>query len=330
MKNLRWMTGFLTFLGVACTFAVQASADSWPERSVRIISAYPPGGASDNITRIVAARLTTELGQTFVVVNRPGAGGMIGTSHAAKAKNDGYTLLLSPSGPLATALPFFDDIGFDPVKDFSAISYVGHYEMAMLTNNSTPYKTATELLSYAKKNPGQVRFAVPTVGGIPHLVGELFQWQAGIRTIKVPYKGSAESVADLIAGHTDISVESLPAVMQLINAGKLRPLAVTSDKRLPLFPDVPTYAELGFPDIVAYAWLALLAPAGTPKPIVDKLSQTMKKILSEPAIIEQFGKTGAHAKWMDADKTDDFIRSEIVRWRKVVDEAGVRESFRVK
>lgn len=327
MKPFKIVRLVVALVGVVLAHGAQANTDAWPDRPVRIISAYPPGGAADSITRLVAARLTTELGQNFIVVNRPGAGGMTGTSYAAKARNDGYTLLLSPSGPLATALPFFSEIGFDPVKDFSAISYVGHYEMVMVTNPLTPFKTAAGLVTHAKGHPGEVRFAAPTIGGIPHLTGELFQWKAGIRAIKVPYKGSAEAVTDLIGGHLDVSVDSLPAVVQYIKGGKLRPLAVTADKRMPALPDVPTFTELGYPDIVAYAWLALLAPAGTPPPIIDKLGRTMQKVLADPALVEQFRNGGAQAKWMSAEDTNQFIRAEITRWKAVVDGANVLASF---
>jgi len=325
MKRL-CLLGVIAILVNAASPA-RADTASWPERPVRIINAYPPGGASDNITRLVAAHLTTALGQTFVVVNRPGAGGMIGTAAAAKAKNDGYTLLLSPSGPLATALPFFKQIGFDPVKDFAAVSYVGHYEMAMVTNNQTPFKTVAELAAYAKANPGKVRFAVPTIGGIPHLTSELFQWKAGLQGIKVPYKGSSEAIADLAAGHIDIDVDSLPALMQMIQGDRLRPLAVTAEQRLEVLPHVPTFKELGYPELVAYAWLALLAPAGTPAPIIDKLTRTMKQILADPALGAQFRNAGAHPEWRSAADTDRFIRDEVARWQKVVDDADVRASF---
>jgi len=325
MKRL-CLLGIIAILAAAIQPA-RADTASWPERPVRIISAYPPGGASDNITRLVAAHLTTALGQTFVVVNRPGAGGMIGTAAVAKAKNDGYTLLLSPSGPFATALPFFKNIGFDPARDFSAISYVGHYEMAMVPNAQTPFRPVAELVAYTRANPGKVRFAVPTIGGIPHLTSELFQWKAGLQGIKVPYKGSSEALTDLAAGHIDVDVDSMPALMQMIHGNRLLPLAVTAEQRLEALPDVPTFKELGYPDLVAYAWLALLTPAGTPAPIIDKLARTMKQILADPAVVAQFRQAGARPEWRSAADTDRFIREEVARWQKVVDDANVLASF---
>src|ERR1700730_7956286 len=252
-----------------------AQAQDYPSRPVKIIVPTPPGGPVDVIARITANYLQTALGKGFVVENRAGAGNTIGSKDAAEAEPDGYTLLYSAASGLIIAPLLHPDAGYDPLKSFDPVALVGASSLVLVVNPAVPAATVPELVAYAKANPGKVNFSSGGIGVLPHLIGELFKARAGIDIVHVPYKGGGPSVTDLIAGNVQMTFEGASVLLPLIQAGKLRALAVTAPKRIAQLPDVPTMIESGYPNFVTTAWTGLLAPAHTPPAIIAKLNATI-------------------------------------------------------
>jgi tripartite-type tricarboxylate transporter receptor subunit TctC len=261
-----------------------AQAQSYPARPVRIIVPTPPGGPVDVVARITANYLQNKLGQAFVVENRAGAGNTLGSKDAAEATPDGYTLLYSASSGLIIAPLLHPDAGYNPLTSFDAVALVGATSNVLVVNPNLPARNVAELVAYAKANPGKVNFSSGGIGVLPHLIGEMFKARAGIDIVHVPYKGGGPSINDVMAGNVQMTFEGTSVLLPLIQAGKLRPLAVTSAKRIPEMPDVPTMVEAGYPGFVTVAWTGLLAPAHTPQPIVAKLNATINDGLKTPAL----------------------------------------------
>jgi len=273
----------------------------------------------------MAERLQKSLGQSFVVENRGGAGGTIGADLAAKAPAGGYTLLLSSSAPLAVGLSLFKGgVPYDVMRDFVAVAMIADVTVAFVSYPGFPATSVSEVIAYAKAKPGALRVALPALGSVHHLLAEVFRTQAGIQVNMIPYKGTGPAVVDLMAGHVDIDFENLPAVIQQIKAGKLRVLAVASAKRSEVLPEVPTFKELGMPELVAAPWFALVAPAGTPKEVVNLLNAEIQKILSAPDAKEMLSKQGANAVLSTPEETGQLIGQEIERWAKVVKQTGAK------
>lgn len=314
---------FIVALAASCV-ALTAAAQAWPTKQVRMIVPFPPGGTTDIMARVIAERLTASLGQTFVVENRSGAGGVIGTDVTAKAAPDGYTILLSSSAPLAVGLKLYQKVPYDVMRDLVPVSMVGDVAMVLVTNPQFQARSLQELIAYAKANPGKLTVALNALGSQSHLLTELFRVRTGTSINMVPYKGSGPAVIDLLAGVVDADFENLPAVIEQIRAGKLRALATLSAKRLDVLPDTPTFAELGMPEFVAAPWFAIVAPAGTPAPIVAKLNAEINKVLATPATREIFAKQGANPVIASPEETARFIREEIDKWAKVVAETGAK------
>lgn len=309
----------------ALVAAFAASAQPYPSRPVRIIVPFPPGGTNDILGRFMAERLQKSLGQSFVVENRGGAGGTIGADLAAKAPAGGYTLLLSSSAPLAVGLSLFKGgVPYDVMRDFVAVAMIADVTVAFVSYPGFPATSVSEVIAYAKAKPGALRVALPALGSVHHLLAEVFRTQAGIQVNMIPYKGTGPAVVDLMAGHVDIDFENLPAVIQQIKAGKLRVLAVASAKRSEVLPEVPTFKELGMPELVAAPWFALVAPAGTPKEVVNLLNAEIQKILSAPDAKEMLSKQGANAVLSTPEETGQLIGQEIERWAKVVKQTGAK------
>ncbi len=253
-------------LAVGCNGGpAQAQAQDYPSRTVKIIVPTPPGGPVDVMARITANYLQTALGQAFVIENRGGAGNTIGSKDAAEATPDGYTLLYSSASGLVIAPLLHPDAGYNPLTDYAPIALVAATSNILVVNPAVPAKTVAELVAYAKANPGKVNFSSGGIGVLPHLIGEMFKAQAGIDIVHVPYKGGGPSINDLVAGNVQMTFESTTVLLPLIKAGKLRALAVTTKKRIPQLPDVPTMVESGYPNFVTTAWTGLLAPAHTPE-----------------------------------------------------------------
>lgn len=314
---------FIVALATACV-ALSAAAQAWPTKQVRIIVPFPPGGTTDIMARVLAERLHAALGQAFVVENRAGAGGVIGTDLTAKAPPDGYTFLLSSSAPLAVGLKLYQKVPYDVMRDLTPVSMVGDVGMVLVANPQFPPRGVPEMIAYAKANPGKLTVALPALGSQHHLLAELFRVRTGTTLNLVPYKGSGPAVIDTMAGVVDVDFDNLPAVVEQIKAGKLRAMASLSAKRLDVLPDTPTFVELGMPEFVAAPWFAIVAPAGTPAAIVTKLNQEINKILASPATKETFAKQGANPVIATPEETGRFIREEIEKWAKVVAETGAK------
>ena len=279
------LAGLLAFAALAAVGA--AAAADYPNRPVTIVVGFPPGGASDIMARILTAKLGSVLGQPFIVDNRPGAGGNVGGEFVAHAAPDGYTLLLGNNAILATNVSLYSKIGFDPEKDFAPISLIGTQANVLVVNNDVKAHSLAELIALAKANPGKLNFASSGYGLAAHLAGELFKAQAHIDIVHVPYKGSAPALEDVIAGREQMMFATTSGVMGFLKNGQVRALAVTTLKRTPSLPDVPTMDEAGLPGFEATTWHGLVAPAGTPPAIVAALNKAIAATLKDPDIAAQ-------------------------------------------
>jgi tripartite-type tricarboxylate transporter receptor subunit TctC len=297
----------------AVLIAASARAETWPTRPVRIIVPFSAAGTADLLTRIVADKLNTALGEPFVVENRPGAGGLIGQETVARVAPDGYTLVVSSFGsfiinPAFTALPF------DPFKDFTHIAYLGGQSVVMFVNKDQPQKTLAELVAYAKANPGAVSFGTIGFGSQTHLVNEMLQKEAGIKMTHVPYRGANLIVNDVLGGHLVSGSLALSAAAGQLKAGLLRGLAIGSDERVPEFPDIPTFKEQGYPGLVSSTWFALSGPANVPPPIVDRLNSEVVKALHAPEVQARLKEEAIDTKSLNSAELTQFFKDETARW----------------
>lgn len=302
------------------------AADPYPVRTVRIVVPYPPGGPTDIIARHVAGRLGEALGQGFIVENRGGANGVIGTDAVARARADGYTLLISASGPLASGLALYKDVPYDVLRDFAPITPVANAAVVLAASQKFAPRTLAEVIAEAKAKPKSVRAELNSIGSMHHLLTELLRLRTGIDILTVPYKGSGPAVIDLVAGHVDIGFESLPGVIELIRSNRLKAIAVAGTQRADTLPDVPTFKELGMADFIAEPWFAMLAPKATPPEVIDKLSRTLDVILRTAEVKAQFAKQGMAPVWMTPGETGRFLAAEITRWATIVKETGAKNN----
>ncbi|KQX94856.1 hypothetical protein ASD34_22350 [Variovorax sp. Root473] len=309
-------------VATALAWCVGAHADGYPSKPIKIIVPYPGGQASDTITRLIGERLGKALGQPVVIDNRPGAGGNIGTDIGAKSAPDGYTLTVA-SAALPISKHVYRKLPFDPAKDFVPITLMTITPLVLVTRTSLPVKDVAGLVALAKKEPGKITFASSGPGTSHQLSGELFKSLASIDMLHVPYKGSPPAHVDLMGGSVDIMFDNIVPVGPHIKNDKLHALAVTTKTRASALPDVPTMAEAGYPNFEATAWFGLLAPAGTPQPIVDRLNKELVAILKSPDIKERLSGMGATVV---ADKPEEFGRfmaEEINKWGPVVKRANI-------
>lgn len=303
----------------ASVFASATHAEeSYPNRTVKIIVPYPPGGTTDLLARAVAERLTGSLKQSFVVENRGGASGAIGTVAVARSPADGYTLLM---GTISThgINPVMGQVPYDPIKDFQPITNVAATPNVLSASTSTPYNTLADVLAAARAKPGAVTFGSTSPGGSPHMSGELLEAMAGVDLLHVPYKGAGPMLTDLIGGQIHLGFDNLPSSMPHIRAGKIRPIAVTTAERWPGAPEIPTIAESGVPGYEVSAWFGLLAPAGTPMAVVDLLQRSVAQILKQPEVANQLLELGARPIGDTPEAFATTIREELQKWRKVVE-----------
>lgn len=310
-----------TLLGA---FAVAAAAQSYPAKPVRIVVPFPPGQSADTMMRILAEQLGPVMGQQFVVENRPGAGGVIGTEYVAKQPPDGYTLLMAASGTFAISPSLQAKLPYDPLKDFEPVTAVAGVAQAFVVNPAFPAKSIADLIRLAKEKPGALAYGSSGNGTTQHLMVEQFASMAGIKLLHVPYKGSSPALTDLMSGQIPFLSDTIPAVRPLIQAGKVRPIAVTSIKRQPFLPEVPTLDEQGVKGYDAVGWIAVAAPAGTPAPILDRLAAEIQKIVAAPATKKRFDDFGFVAMTEQRSQFTDFVKSELVKWRKVVQDSGAK------
>lgn len=294
----------------------------YPERSIRMIVPFPPGGPIDTMARMMGQELSSRVGQV-VVENRPGGGSTIGTKDVAAAAPDGYTLLFGSSGSLAVAPALYTGLGVDPRKAFTPIATVALLPHVFVVNNDVPAKTVAEFVAYAKADPGKINFGAG-LGTPPHLLSTLFKTRANIDVVFVPYTGSASSVNDLLGGRTQFTIDGLVTLYPLIKAGKLRALAVARAERWPTLPDVPTLVESGYPDFVLDAWTGIVAPAGTPAPIVGQLNAAVNDALKAPSTQELLAKFSAIAKVGTPDDFKAFLADQMEKWGAIVKLAGAR------
>lgn len=308
---------------LAATGLVPARAQDYPARPVQVLVPFAGGSASDVITRILLNRMSTSLGQAFVVDNRPGAGGNIGTAAAAHAAPDGYTLLMSTSGPLAANKSLYKELPYDPQKDLAPIGLFATMPNVIVINSRLPPKSLKELIDYAKAHPRELNYGTVGVGSSQHLSAAYFEQLTGTEITHVPYRNIAAYTPDFIAGQVPLGFQLLPNVLGLIKSGDARPLAVASEKRMTALPDVPTAAEAGLKNYESAAWLALLAPANTDKAIVDKLYKAMVEAVNDPKVRTLFVEQGAEPLLMDPKGLTDFMTSETTKWSGIIKKIGI-------
>lgn len=309
--------------GLAAAFALPAAQAAYPERPVRIVVGFSAGGSTDVVARILAKELSEELGQSFVVENKPGGGSNIAASEVARAKPDGYTLLMV-AVTSAINETLYRNLDFSLVKDFAPVALGVKVPNVLVVNPSVPAKTVKELVDYAKANPGKLAFASSGSGTSIHMAGELFKIQAGVDAMHVPYKGSAPAVTDLIGGQVHFMFDNMPSAWPHVQAGKLRALAVTTSERSKSAPDLPTMVESGFKDFDVSSWFGLIAPAGTPADVVDKLNAAVQKALDKPEVQKRFTDLGAVWQHTTPAEFGAFIKSEVDQWRTVVQASGAK------
>jgi tripartite-type tricarboxylate transporter receptor subunit TctC len=304
--------------------AVPALAQQYPTRPVRFVVPFPPGGSVDTLARTIGPRLTDALGQQIVVDNRPGGNGDIGMLVVAKAPADGYTLVLGYIANIAIAPSLYPKMPYDPVKDYAPVTQVATSPNVLTAHPSVQAKNLRELIALAKTKPGAVNFASTGVASVGHLTGELLNNLAGMKMTHVPYKGGGQAIIDLVGGHVQVMFSGFSAAMPHIKSGKARALAVTGAARSPALPDVPTIAEQGFPGVEATAWYGVLAPAGTPKPIVTRLHGEIVKILKLPDVVQRLDPLGFEIVGSTPEQFGAYIRSETRKWEKVVKASGAK------
>jgi len=316
----------VALLSVAAQAAAAAPVvdKNYPVKPVRMIVAFAPGGSSDIVARVLALHLGNLWGQQVVVDNRPGAGGMLGHEVGARAPADGYTIVLTSIGPLAVNPTIYKKTGYDPVRSFAPVTLTVSLLNAVVVNPSVPVKNIKELIDYAKVKPDQVTYGSSGIGGAGHLAGELFGMMSGTRLVHIAYKGGAPAMTDLVGGQIQMIFATLVTALPHMKTGRIRGLAVTTRTRAPMVPDLPTVAEAGLPGFEANNWDGMLFPAGTPRAIVDRVSRDTAHVLRLPEVRELLSNQGALPTPTTPDEFAVYITSEIVKWRDVVQRAGIR------
>jgi len=301
-----------------------ADAQSWPAKPIRIISPYPPAGANDLLARIIAPKLSEQLGQPVVVENRAGATGNIGAELVAKAPADGYTLLMGQAGNLTINISLMAKIPFDPVRDFSPVTMVASTPNVLVVHPSLPVRTVKDLIALAKAKPGQINYATSGIGSPGHLAAELLNKSAGIRLVHIPYKGAAPALLDVVAGNAHLYFTSAVSAQPFIPSGRLRMVAVASAKRSPSLPEVPTVAEAGFPEFDVSSWWGVVAPASTPREVVMRLQTEIHRVIALPEIRAKLAEQGLDIATNTPEQFAAYIKSETAKWAKLIREVGVK------
>mgnify|MGYP000184428532 FL=1 len=312
-------------LALCCGLVMSvAHAQSYPSKPIRLIVPFPPGGGNDVIARVIAQKLTERLGQQVVVDNRAGANGIVGLQALMQSPPDGYTLAVGAAGPLAVNPSLYDKLPYDPLKDFSPITNMVNYPLLLVVHPSVPAKTTQDLVNLAKAKPKQLYFASPGSGNSGHLAGELLNSMANVQTVHVPYKGQGPALSDLISGQVQMLYSSIPSVLPQVKSGQLNALAVGSAKRVPSLPDIPTISESGVPGYEAYSWVGMVAPAKTPKDIVNRLNREIVDILKQKDVSEKLNQQGALPVGDSPEQFAAYIKAEIDKWGAVVRAANIK------
>ena len=324
MRNLAKLQLLIHVALAGLVLAGNVPAQSYPARPVRVIVPYPPGQATDVIARLVSQKVGDSLGKTFPVENRAGAGGIIGVEAVARAVPDGYTLLVTASGPMAINPSLYANLSYDPIKDFDPISMLGLIPLVIVANENLPVKSIRDLVALAKARPGEITYASSGPGTAQHLAMELFKAKTGTNLLHIPYKGSGPAVSDLIGGQVALMFDTVASALPQIKGKKLRPLAVSMSKRSGVLADVPTMSEAGVKGFEAFGWSAMLAPAGTPKDILQKLSAESLKVLNQPDIKERIVTLGFESSPLNPEELTNFMKAEIAKWGQAVKLSNIR------
>ncbi len=314
---------FVSMSAMMSPILAHAQTTTYPNKQIRMVVPYPPGGPTDLTARVVAAEMSNALGQSIVVDNRPGASGMIGAEMVARAEPDGYTFLANASLHVINSY-IYPDMRFDALKDFEPITQLAAVPLVLVVPVSSPIKTVKDLVEFGKKNPGKLNFGSAGNASAQQLAGESFKSVAGIEMQHVPYKGSAPALADLVGGQIQLMFDSMPSAMPFIKSGKLRPIAVTTVKRAQALPDLPTIAESGYPGFDIATWYGYWAPKGTPAAIVEKLSQAASTALKKQNVIEQYAGMGAEPVGSTPAEFARYNAAEAVKWEEIVRKSGAK------
>lgn len=312
----------LCLLGIVCTGVLSCHA-AYPERPVRIVLGFAPGGGSDILLRAITPALSDALGQPVLVENRPGAAGNLAMVTVAQAAPDGYTLLMGTPG-LATNPSLYPAAGFDPIRDFAPVSLVGSVPNVLIIRKTLAVSSVAELIALARAQPGKLNIASPGAGSSQHLAGELFAATAGIAMVHIAYKGGAPALNDVVAGQVDLMFNVLPSALPQIQAGGVRALAVTGTRRSETLPHVATMAESGLPGYSAVTWNGILAPAATPLPVIDRLNKAITLVLSQPAVVERLRGMGQDVLTSTPSEFAKFLAEETAKWSRIISTAGIR------
>ena len=318
----RLMLGAVAALA-AIIQAAPGRAETYPSRPITVIVPFAGGSASDVVTRIMLNKMSASMGQPIVVENRPGAGGNIGTAYGAKAAPDGYTWIASGSGPIAANKTLYHDLGYDPKKDFEAVSPFAFFTIVVVASTKLPVKSLQELIAYAKQHPGELNYGSVGIGSSQHLGGVYFEQVTGTKLTHVPYRNISQYGPDMIAGTVPLGFQWLPNVLAPLNSGGARPLAVAGKSRLPALPNTPTTIEAGLPDYQASGWFAMQLPHGTPREIVHRVNKEMAAAIADPEVRQRFEQQGAEAKVISPEEATKFVSDEIVKWRGIITKAGI-------
>lgn len=307
----------------SATDARSGATQAWPERTVKIVIGFPPGQATDRSARLIADKLTASLGQPVIVENRPGQAGSIALAALKRTAPDGYTVGIAAVASLATNPHLYKSIGYDPLKDFSPITVIASGPLLLLANPDMPFTTVAGLVKYAKENPGKLNYCSTGNGTISHLAMELFNRQAGLTMTHVPYAGSVKAMGDLASGEVSVCFDTVGGSQPLRDAGRLRTLGVATLERMTTMPDVPTLSESGFSGFEAAPYIVMLAPAGTPAPIIERLNQELRKIGAMPDIDEQFKSLGTVSIFSTSAQAAEQLRIDHEKWRALIRQAGI-------
>ena len=306
-----------------CLCGAASAHAEYPDKPIKIVVGFAAGGGSDILTRTIAPALAQALGQPVIVDNLPGAGGNRAMLEVARAKPDGYTLLMGTPG-LATNSSLYANLGFDPAKDFAPVALVASVQNVLLLRPSLSVQKVSELIELARQSPGKLNYASPGSGTSLHLAGELFNESAGIKTVHVPYKGGGQALSDLMSGQVDFMFNVLPSALPQIKAGTVRAIAVTGAQRSDSLPDIPTMIESGVAGYTAVTWNGILAPAGTPPEIIEKLNKTIAQVLTTPAMIQRYASIGTTVLIGSPEDFAKLIRDETVKWRRAIQASGLK------
>ena len=314
-----------TLAVAACLLAAgNVLAQAYPAKPVRMIVGFPPGGGTDVVARVISQKLTEWWGQAVTVENRAGATGTIGADVVATSAPDGYTLIMGHVNSTGIAPNLFAKLPYDPIKDFAAVAYVGYVPNVLAVHPSVNVKSVKELVALLKSKPGQMNYASSGNGSTQHLAGEMFKQLTGTSIVHVPYKGSGDAIKDLLAGVVAMNFDTMPPVMPHIQAGKLRGLAISTPRRLPQLPDVPTFAEEGITGFDVSNWYGVMAPAGTPRDIVQKLNADINKAMQVPEVRARLEGVGTQMREQSAAEFEAYMKSEVAKYAKLIKDTGVR------